>query len=131
VKRAKDLLSGPKGTRVEVAGLVICRQRPATASGVVFMTLEDETGFVNLVLWARKFEELHRVATTSSLVRVKGKVDRSDLPGAQAGGDVPNATIHVIVDSMTPLARGTRRDAPPHGEDEIDDALPSMSRDFH
>jgi len=39
------------GERVRYAGVVICRQRPSTARGVVFMTLEDETGFVNLVIW--------------------------------------------------------------------------------
>jgi DNA polymerase III alpha subunit len=47
----------PNGRRVRYAGLVICRQRPGTASGVTFMTLEDETGFVNLVVWPKKFEE--------------------------------------------------------------------------
>lgn len=141
VKRAKDLLMAPKGTRVEVAGMVICRQRPATASGVVFMTLEDETGFVNLVLWARTFEALHRVATTASLVRVKGKVDRSDIPVTNAAA--PTATIHVIVESMIPLSTSPdtprrRRRAVATGEakmaevqGEIGEALPSMSRDFH
>ncbi len=144
VKCAKDLLMAPKGTRVEVAGMVICRQRPATASGVVFMTLEDETGFVNLVLWARTFEALHRVATTASLVRVKGKVDRSDNPVTNARSDpMPTATVHVIVESMVPLS--TSPDTPRRRrrvgatdeaktvevEGEIGHALPSMSRDFH
>ena len=46
----------PDGRRVRYAGLVICRQRPGTASGVVFMTLEDETGFVNVVLFADVYE---------------------------------------------------------------------------
>ena len=41
----------PHGRRVDYAGIVICRQRPKTARGVIFMTLEDETGFVNVILW--------------------------------------------------------------------------------
>ena len=44
------------GQRVRYAGLVICRQRPGTAGGVIFMTLEDETGFVNVVLWESVFK---------------------------------------------------------------------------
>ena len=47
----------PDGCRVRYAGLVICRQRPGTASGVVFMTLEDESGFVNVVIWSRVYED--------------------------------------------------------------------------
>ncbi|HRC55995.1 MAG TPA: error-prone DNA polymerase, partial [Kofleriaceae bacterium] len=62
------------GTRVEYVGLVICRQRPATASGVTFMTLEDETGFVNLVIWSQVFERHAVVARTASLLGVSGRL---------------------------------------------------------
>jgi error-prone DNA polymerase len=62
------------GSRVDYVGLVICRQRPATASGVTFMTLEDETGFVNLVIWAQVFEEHAVVARTSSLLGITGRL---------------------------------------------------------
>ena len=64
----------PDGRRVKYAGLVICRQRPGTASGVVFMTLEDETGFVNVVLWSRVFEQQASLAKSASLLGVSGRI---------------------------------------------------------
>jgi error-prone DNA polymerase len=63
------------GTRVRYAGLVICRQHPATASNVTFMTLEDETGFVNLVLWARVFERFSVLAHMAHWLGVTGKIE--------------------------------------------------------
>ncbi|MEZ4362423.1 MAG: error-prone DNA polymerase [Kofleriaceae bacterium] len=62
------------GSRLEYVGLVICRQRPATASGVTFMTLEDETGFVNLVIWSQVFEQHAVLARTASLLGISGKL---------------------------------------------------------
>ena len=62
------------GQRVRYAGLVICRQRPGTAGGVVFMTLEDETGFVNVVLWQRVFERYSLLAKTAIFLGVTGKL---------------------------------------------------------
>ena len=61
------------------AGIVICRQRPGTASGVVFMTLEDETGFVNLVLWPDVFEKFGVIGRTTSFLGVTGKVQEIGL----------------------------------------------------
>ena len=66
------------GERVRYAGLVICRQRPGTASGVVFMTLEDETGFVNLVLWEKVFKKFQTMAKTQSFLGVTGKIQTQD-----------------------------------------------------
>ena len=62
------------GSRVRYAGLVICRQRPGTAKGVVFMTLEDETGFVNLVIWEKVFQRYEILAKTASFLGVTGKL---------------------------------------------------------
>ncbi len=103
-KSARDLVETPNGARVSTAGLVICRQRPGTASGVVFVTLEDETGFVNLILWAKTFERWRHVATTSSLLAAHGKVERQ--------GDV----VYVVPDRLERLALYD---------------VPAMSRDFH
>ena len=64
----------PDGRRVRYAGIVICRQRPATASSVTFMTLEDETGFVNVVVWKRVFDEHAVLARTASFLGVTGKL---------------------------------------------------------
>ncbi|MBU6159642.1 MAG: error-prone DNA polymerase [Myxococcales bacterium] len=62
------------GARARFAGLVICRQRPGTAGGVVFMTLEDETGFVNVVLWQNVFEKYQVLAKTLSFLGVSGLI---------------------------------------------------------
>ena len=62
------------GRRVRYAGIVICRQRPGTASGVVFMTLEDETGFVNVVIWSRVFEEHAVLIKTTNFLGVSGRL---------------------------------------------------------
>ena len=68
---ARTLGRGRDGSRVDYVGIVICRQQPGTAAGVVFMTLEDETGFVNLVVWQQVFAEYaHVIKTTSATGRV-------------------------------------------------------------
>ena len=66
------------GRRVRYAGMVICRQRPGTASGVVFMTLEDETGFVNVVVWSKVFEENAVLLKTTNFLGVTGKLQVKD-----------------------------------------------------
>jgi error-prone DNA polymerase len=107
VKKAQDLRKLKAGAQVKVAGLVIGRQRPETASGVTFMTLEDETGLVNLIVHRKVFDEQFRVARHAEMVLVSGKVERE--------GDV----IHV-------LARQFERLTLPTGE-----KLETRSRDFH
>ena len=71
---ARQVQRGRDGDRVEYVGIVICRQRPYTASGVVFMTLEDETGFVNVVVWAQVFEEYEVVVKSATLIGVAGRL---------------------------------------------------------
>ena len=72
------------GSAVDVAGLVITKQRPGTASGVIFVTLEDETGYINLVVWAQVAEEYRAALLNSKLMGVQGEL--------QIEGEV----IHVI-----------------------------------
>jgi len=62
------------GARARYVGMTICRQRPGTATGVTFYTLEDETGFVNLVVWRDIFDRHSVVARTALLMGVRGKV---------------------------------------------------------
>jgi len=76
------------GRRVDYAGIVICRQRPGTASGVVFMTMEDETGFVNTILWPSVYEQFTVQARTLSFLGVSGKVQAAD------------GVVHVVVDKL-------------------------------
>ena len=62
----------PHGRRVDYAGIVICRQRPQTAKGVTFLTLEDETGFVNVILWRNVYERFRAAVKTLSFMGVSG-----------------------------------------------------------
>jgi DNA polymerase III alpha subunit len=64
------------GARVCVAGLVLVRQRPGTAKGVIFVTLEDETGTCNVVVWANVFERYRRAVMAGRLLRVTGRLQR-------------------------------------------------------
>ena len=89
---AERLLKLQTGNRVNVAGLVICRQRPGTASGVIFMTLEDETGIANIVVWPKMFEHYRKVVLRSRLIGVTGKVEREGL------------VIHVIADGLVDMS---------------------------
>jgi error-prone DNA polymerase len=74
--RACDLLRLQHGQRVNIAGQVICRQRPGTASGIVFMTIEDETGIANIILFPKIYERFRSVARHSAAVVCTGKVER-------------------------------------------------------
>ncbi len=62
--------------RVRVAGLVITRQRPGTASGVIFLTLEDETGIANVIVWPKTYERFRRAVIAGRLLRVTGQLQR-------------------------------------------------------
>lgn len=85
---AAGVSSMKDGERVRYAGMVICRQRPGTAKGVTFMTLEDETGFVNLVIWDRVFQENEVTIKTASFVGVTGKLQ------SQAG------VVHIVAEKF-------------------------------
>lgn len=66
----------PSGARVTVAGLVILRQRPGTAKGVIFLTLEDETGTINIVVWRALYERFRRAVIAGRLLRVTGRIQK-------------------------------------------------------
>ncbi len=68
----------PAGARVAVAGLVILRQRPGTAGGTIFLTLEDETGMVNVIVWRKVHERFRRAVVAGRLLRVTGRLQRAD-----------------------------------------------------
>lgn len=73
---AAQLALPPNRARVVVCGLVIVRQRPGSAKGVLFVTLEDETGVVNVVVWAKVYEAHRRAVLAGRLLRVAGRVQR-------------------------------------------------------
>ena len=103
---AAALAQLPNGWITRAAGIVTCRQRPGTASGVVFVTLEDETGYINVVVWNTIVENQRRELLSSRLMAVEGEVQRE--------GNV----IHLIARRLTDHTRllGT---------------LATASRDFH
>ncbi|MBO9450057.1 hypothetical protein J7426_07310 [Tropicibacter sp. R16_0] len=74
---AARLEEPPEGARITVAGLVILRQRPGTAKGVIFLTLEDETGVVNIVVWRKIYERFRRAVIAGRLLRVTGRMQRA------------------------------------------------------
>jgi single-strand DNA-binding protein len=91
---AGQLVVPPDGTRVAVAGIVVCRQRPGTAKGVIFLTLEDETGTANVVVWAKTFERFRRAVIAGRCLKVTGRLQRD--------GDVVHVVSELIED-ISPL----------------------------
>src|SRR6201999_4199174 len=79
----RQLAACKNGQKIQVAGLVLVRQRPGTASGVIFMTLEDETGIANLVVWSHMFEKFRKVIMTAKLVVCVGKLQIEGKPPHQ------------------------------------------------
>jgi len=77
-RRSRDLQALPHGSRVRAAGLVTMRQRPETASGITFVTLEDEDGMVNVVVWRDLGERQRRVLIESRLMGVEGRWESVD-----------------------------------------------------
>lgn len=75
---AQDVSAMPDGKRTSYIGLVITRQRPGTASGTMFATLEDESGYVNLVVWKSVFERYRAVLITATLLGVEGRIQTKD-----------------------------------------------------
>ena len=110
------LKSTPAGMVVSVAGLVLVRQRPGSTSGVIFMTLEDETGIANLVVWPSSFERFRREVMASDLVEARGKVQRV--------GKDEHVVIHLVLDRLVDLTPMLRHLA-------TDTELTFASRDFH
>jgi DNA-directed RNA polymerase len=74
---AERLSQPPVNAWVTVAGLVILRQRPGTAKGVIFLTLEDETGVVNIIVWRHIYERFRRAVIAGRMLRVTGRLQRA------------------------------------------------------
>lgn len=103
---AKELDDLRSGRHVRVAGLILLRQKPSTAKGIVFATMEDETGSINLVIFKAVWERFFRVARTSNAWLVNGKLENRQ------------GVIHVIVGRITDLSQEVT-------------GLSVSSRDFH
>ncbi|NIJ21496.1 error-prone DNA polymerase [Sphingomonas naasensis] len=156
IARCGDLMAMKDGARVEVAGLILVRQRPGSAKGVVFVTLEDETGIANAVLWADRFEANRRTVMSATMLAIRGKVQREgivihvvaeaitdltpllreigelDLPRMTAPGD--GATHGGTIDPRDRLKIPRQRALeswPPRRSLKTPDLIPVRSRDFH
>jgi DNA-directed DNA polymerase III PolC len=106
VSRTEVLADSRNDDRFTLAGLVLVRQRPGTASGVVFVTIEDECGIANLVVWPKVFEAHRRIVMGSRLLAVSGHVQREGL------------VIHLVAEHLWDWSEELDRIA------EIDEAFP-------
>ena len=97
VTPATGLAAIRDGRRVKVAGLVLVRQRPGSAKGVMFITLEDETGPLNVIVWPKLMEQFRREVFSAGMMGVEGKLQKE--------GEV----IHVIADRIVDLSAELRR----------------------
>ena len=98
-RRATDLEQCRTGQLIRIAGVVTGRQRPGTASGVVFLTLEDETGNTNMVIWATVMERFRAVLLQGQLLKFKGIVEREGRVIHVVAGHVEDAG-HLLEDSL-------------------------------
>jgi len=128
---AGDLPGVKSGAQVAVAGLVLIRQRPGTAKGVMFITLEDETGPANAVVWKDVFTANRRLAMSASFIVVHGKVQRDWDAKNNREGQV----IHIVTERFTDLTPQLSRMREEGGvEPRPGEAVRSRlvrSRDFH
>ncbi len=156
IAKCADLLNMKDGQHVEVAGLILVRQRPGSAKGVVFVTLEDETGIANTVLWKDRFEDNRRTVMSATMLAIRGKVQREgivihlvaeqitdltpwlrevgelDLPNMTMPGD--GATHGGEIDPRDRLKLPRQRALeswPPRRSLKAPDLIPVRSRDFH
>jgi error-prone DNA polymerase len=78
VVRARDLKNYPHGRKTQIAGCVIARQRPGTAKGFVFLSLEDETGISNAIVTPAVYEQYQRIVTYGKFLVIEGKLQNQE-----------------------------------------------------
>jgi error-prone DNA polymerase len=113
---ARQVPAIPDGRRIRFGGVVLVRQRPGSSNGVVFMTLEDETGIVNVVVWPRVFDTFRPVVMGSRMLIVEGRLQRA----ADAEGGVVHLVAENLVDCTADLALLSETEPvlkPPMGDD--------------
>jgi error-prone DNA polymerase len=109
VKTNATLRDLPNGTYTTISGLVTCRQRPGSANGVIFMTIEDETAVTNLIIWPKVFERVRPVVLGARYVVVRGPVQKE--------AEVIHVVAHQLEDRTELLARLAQ------GGDDIDSLM--------
>jgi error-prone DNA polymerase len=116
VTPSADLAKVRDGQGVRVAGLVLVRQRPGSAKGVMFLTLEDETGACNVIVWPNLLERFRRTALAASMMGVEGKLQREGL------------VVHVIAARLVDLTPALRRLG---RQDDTERLGPQVKEDLH
>ncbi|SIT91764.1 error-prone DNA polymerase, DnaE-like [Yoonia rosea] len=113
------------GWQIKLAGIVLIRQRPGSAKGVCFITLEDETGVANLVVWPKVMEAYRKVIMRARVIDVRGTIQRD--------ADVIHVVAHHLTDRSDALERLShdRMEAPLARADEIKKAIPHDPRGRH
>jgi error-prone DNA polymerase len=137
--RACDLRQRKLHSMVQVAGLVLIRQRPGSAKGVTFITLEDETGVINLVVWPDLKDKLRKVVMGARAMEVRGRVEYDDEVIHVIAAHLTDAThaLHALSDDLleAPLARADEVNRPMpervSGGHPRDTRIIPKSRDFH
>jgi len=104
IRQNETLRRDVSGTRVRISGLVTCRQRPGSANGVVFMTIEDESAVANVIVWPKVFERFRPVVLSARYVAVTGRVQEE------------SGVIHVVTEQLEDLTHFLARLAK-HGAD--------------
>ncbi|UAJ12714.1 error-prone DNA polymerase [Polymorphobacter megasporae] len=104
IVRCADLVSIKDGRRVEVAGIVLIRQKPGSAKGILFVTVEDETGIANGILYPDRFEAQRRTVMSAAMIGLKGRVQKE--------GEIIHIICDRIVDHSDLLAQVGRMDFP-------------------
>ncbi len=123
--RTASLSDIGNGQMVKLAGIVLIRQRPGSAKGVCFITIEDETGVANLVVWPKVMEAFRKVIMRARIIDVRGMVQRSD--------DVIHVVAHHLVDRSDALERlsNDRMEVPLAHADEVRKTIPHDPRGSH
>ncbi len=134
--RSKDLLDAQPGRTISVAGLILVRQRPGTAKGVIFMTLEDETGTANIIVWPDVFDRLRRVILGARLVLVRGRLQRQGIVAHVIAEAIEDCSFMLdqlaLGDRLDPDLTGHVAAANTHGlAGKRKKRLRVPSRDFH
>ena len=130
--RLSDL---PADRTVSVAGLVLVRQRPGSAKGVIFTTLEDETGIANIIVWPKVFEAFRPIVMRARLLRARGKLQREGLVIHVVADQVEDCT-HMLGDLDSPLSQQPWQQEFAHADEVVrpqsdERRFPVKSRDFH
>ena len=115
---AADIRDTPDGRWMTVAGLVITRQRPGTASGVIFITLEDHTGVANIVVWPKTFEKHRKEVMAGRLLRIHGRLQREGIVAHVISSRIEDLSI--LLDSLGDSRRNGAGMDPAHpGADDV------------